>query len=360
MARVAVGSAWLFLDFERGCSDLEHLLAWVRQRGNDAQLANLLAYLGACCTELHQFARAEGYLAEGLSFTADRGLDLFQRFILAWQALVDVRLGRWDRAEREAQHALQRPGLATISKITALTALGRLRARRGESGGLAVLDEAVDLATRTGSLPHLGLACAARAEAAWLAGDRAGTLAAARPAYDLALSKGHAWFTGALGHWRRLAGDGVTLPDWAAEPYRLQSAGRWQAAADAWARLGCGYEQAQALAEGDRASQREALVIFDRLGARPAAEALRQQMAAGGTPRRARAATRANPYGLTARQAEILALLGEDLSNAEIAARLHLSAKTVNHHVSAVLAKLGVPTRHAAGRLARQLSNSDK
>ena len=72
--------------------------------------------------------------------------------------------------------------------------------------------------------------------------------------------------------------------------------------------------------------------------------------AASATSREARAPTRENPAGLTARELEVLALLVEGLRNAEIAERLFVSEKTVDHHVSAILRKLDVPTRAQAAR----------
>ena len=91
------------------------------------------------------------------------------------------------------------------------------------------------------------------------------------------------------------------------------------------------------------------------LGADPLAARLRATLRAYGVhrvPRGPRADTRANPAGLTARQLDVLTLLREGLTDAEIAGRLVLSVKTVNHHVSAVLDKLGVDNRHAAVRMA--------
>ncbi|MFD0743469.1 LuxR C-terminal-related transcriptional regulator [Phytohabitans flavus] len=99
--------------------------------------------------------------------------------------------------------------------------------------------------------------------------------------------------------------------------------------------------------------------MLDELGASRAAGYVRARLRDRGlvvrAPRGPRRATAAHPAGLTARQAEVLALLVEGLSNAEIAARLTLSAKTVDHHVSAVLAKLGVTSRGQAVAAARRL-----
>jgi DNA-binding CsgD family transcriptional regulator len=199
---------------------------------------------------------------------------------------------------------------------------------------------------------------AARAEAAWLADDRPRALVEARAAWDLALHHRHPWHAGELGFWRRRAGERVRLPVYAARPFARQAAGDWRRAAALWERLGCPYERARALAEGDEPAQLAALELFDRLGARPDLERLRQRLRAEGVrhiPRGPRPSTRGNPLGLTAREAEIAALLARALTNARIGARLHISPKTVDHHVSAILGKLGVATREEAGRVAVKL-----
>ena len=142
-----------------------------------------------------------------------------------------------------------------------------------------------------------------------------------------------------------------------AAPYALQISGDWRAAAEAWRETGCPYEEATALADGDEHAKRAALEIFERLGAGPAAEKLRQVLRATGVrgiPRGPRPSTKENAAGLTNRQMEVLALMADGLANAEIAARLFISPKTVDHHVSAILAKLEARTRAEAVSVALQ------
>ena len=106
---------------------------------------------------------------------------------------------------------------------------------------------------------------------------------------------------------------------------------------------------------------RRALDELQRLGATPAAAIVARRLrerGVRGLPRGPRAATKENPAGLTAREVEVLALVGEGLRNAAIAERLFLSEKTVGHHVSAILRKLGVRTRGEASAEARRLGTA--
>lgn len=357
MAHIAVGSAWLFLDYERGCEYLERRLEIARESGRETHIANLYAYIGSCSAELYQFRRAERYLAEGFAYTIDRGLEIFARYIMGWQALTFIHLGRWKQAAEVTRQLAQNLASSAISRIPVLAATGLLQSLSGEPGGQAALAEALELAERTGTLQHLGLVRTARAGAAWLDGSPERALAEARANFDLALEKKHAWMAGELAFWRWRAGDKLELPGWLAAPFVMQIAGDWRKAADEWERLGCPYERARALSDGDLQAQIEALETFEFLGARPAADQLRLKIKSSGAdrlPPRPRASTRKNPFGLTNRQLEILALLVEGLSNADIAARLHISPKTADHHVSAVLQHLDVSSREAAASLARR------
>lgn len=351
---VTIGTAWLFLDYERGCEYLEDKIEWAQRAGLSARVAHMYSNLCAASGEVHQWPRAAEYAAGGLAYTAERDLDSHRFYILAWQALIELELGRWDQAADIAATVLGSSGATVISRITALVAQGRERVRRGEADATATLDEALQLAARADNLQRLGPVRALRAEAAWFAGKIDQVLAEARAVYDLAIEKHHPWLAGELAYWRWRSGDRFSPPDWLAKPFALQIAGQWRAAADEWKRLSCPYEQARALADGDSAAQTAALAIFERLGAKPAAEEVRLALRAAGVRNLPRSTTRENPYGLTARQMDILALLAQELSNAEIAARLSLSPKTVDHHVSAVLAKLDVHSREEAAQVARR------
>ena len=101
----------------------------------------------------------------------------------------------------------------------------------------------------------------------------------------------------------------------------------------------------------------QAFDILDRLGAGAAAALAADRLRSLGerVPRGIRPSTRANPAGLTSREIEVLQLVVDGLTNAEIAAKLFVSDKTVEHHVSRLLLKLGVASRREAARTARQL-----
>jgi DNA-binding CsgD family transcriptional regulator len=352
-----VGTATLFLDYEKGCELLERCREIAMTRGYDAMVANTWSNLGTASGELHRFVEAEPLLSEGIDYATDRELDAQAEYMRSWRALARMHLGRWSEAGSEAAAVAERAAQGSISRIMALVALGRLRARRGDPGVWAVLDEALEIARRSGHLQRVAPVAAARAEAAALEGRRERAGVEATLALDPAMRNRHPWFAGELLYWQLRAGQAVESPEWIAPPFALQISGRWVEAAAEWEQRRCPYERARALAEGDGPMRRAALDIFDRLGARPAGEALRQRLRADGVgtvPRGPRASTRTNPYGLTAREVEILTRLAEGLRNAEIAARLHISARTVDHHVSSILAKLEVPSREAAARFAAE------
>ena len=357
-----VGSSRILLgDIDGGVADLETSLRLGLEHGFDRQVASAYINLASALGEMYRFRDAERYFELGLQYTAERDLDSSHLYLESWLALSELHRGRWSEAERAVRSVLGHPTGVMIARIMALLALGRLKARRGDADAATVLDEALTEAAPTGTLQRVGPVRAARAEAAWLAGDLDRAATEAEAAYDLATRHRHPWHVGELGWWMAKAGrapDGDAVAG-VAEPWRLQFEGRWRDAADAWAALECPYESARALLESDELSDVEqAHDTFDRLGAAPAAALAKRRLRHLGArqiPRGRRASTRANPAGLTARELEVLQLVTAGLPNGEIAARLFLSQRTVDHHVSAVLAKLGVESRRGAAEAAARL-----
>lgn len=350
-AELVVGAAMLVSGDDNGLPHYNRSLALARADGMDDLVGLAFLNLGSSYGELYQFDKAEALLREGMAYAEDCDLDHSNNYMSAWLALTLMYKGRWDEAGDHATAVVNCPNFSLVSKVMALVALGRLRVRRGDPGIDAVLDEALDLARQTNTLQRLAPVHAARAEAAWFAGDKQRVAAEATAAYELAANHRHPWHVGEFSYWRRRAGDDISPPRWCARPFALQIAGDWKAAAAAWRELKCPYEEARALADGDAPAQLSALEIFDRLGAAPSAALLRQRLRETGTrriPRGPRATTLGNPHGLTSREMGVLGCLACGLSNGQIGTRLHISPKTVDHHVSAILAKLAVKTRGEA------------
>jgi DNA-binding CsgD family transcriptional regulator len=314
--------------------------------------------IGSGYGEMRRYDIAMPALGDAIAFAESRELITHLQYATAWLARCELELGDWDSAAPRASTLVHNERCAGISRFVASVTLGWIRGRRGDPDVWPPLDDAADLAGSTGHLQRLWPAAAARAEVAWLAGrihdeadliQRAAAMAAEldyRPAIE------------ELAHWQHLS-DGLPRPfDDPRTPFGMSAAGHADRAAQAWAIVGCPYEEAMArFLTGDPAQLLAAHRIFDGLGANP----MRSRVAAGlrelgiAVPRGPTNATRDNPFALTARELEVLALVATGRTDREIAGQLVISTKTVGHHVSHLLAKLDVPTRSAAAALAERL-----
>jgi DNA-binding CsgD family transcriptional regulator len=354
----SVGTARWRLEADDASSVLvERSLTLALELGLEDEVSRAYSNLGSRYVAIRQLGAARRYLQAGIEHAVEGDLETYRLYLLGWLSLCEFWEGRYAQAAGLADEMLKNPRLPGPSRIQPLHVLGRVRARRGEPGVWEVLDEARSLATDTGELQRIGPVGAARAEAAWLAGDLARVREEVRPAFEMAVRERHYWMIGELGFWLWRAGDLPDPPTHAAPPYALQMQGQARAAAERWRDIGAPYEAAMALADlDDEDTLREAHETFERLGATPMADRVRRRLRARGIRNlrsRPRASTRANPSGLTARELEVLRLVAEGLRNPEIGDRLCVSTRTVDHHVSALLGKLGARSRsEAAGRAA--------
>ena len=334
---------------ETGTTRLLQALERAQQAELPEQAGKAFSLLALMAVGSHRQAAASRYIAAGIDYCSDNGQELYRLYLLAYRSRLELDQGRWSDAADSATAVLRIPRTSTTPRITALVVLGLVRARRGDPGHRAALEEAWALAEPTGELPRLGPVAAARAEAAWLQGDRHAVDLATAAALPLALERSSKRHLHQLGLWRWRAGLDTDTPAGLAKPYERPLAGDSERTARRWSELGCPYEAALALADDDEETLlRRALEELQRLEARPAAAIIARRLRERGAravPRGPRPTTAQNPYNLTRRQLEVLALVTAGLRNPQIADKLVLSVRTVEHHVEAILTKLGVSTR---------------
>ncbi len=310
-------------------------------------------------------------LDDALAFCRARRLDGYTRYVHGVRAGVRIARGDLDGAQADVDAALAfGEALNGVSAWPDVIARGRLLTLRGEPAAAERALTAVwDRAQQAMELQRLVPIASARAERAWVEDDPDGVARAVRVVHEQSRGAAVRRREGELALWLRRAGaalsggDADAVPAGVPEPYALALVGDDLGAAAAWRALGCELEAAWALCDaGTEAALREALEVFDAIGATAPAARVRRRLRAQGVrriPRGPRAAARADPDGLTARQREVLELLAAGATNAEIAQRLVISEKTVDHHVSAVLGKLGAANRREAADLVRAAAAQD-
>jgi DNA-binding CsgD family transcriptional regulator len=349
----------IFLGDGSGWVGLESAVARSEAAGLPEETARALINLVEAARDMRRLRLADRYLAEAAAFLEERELDLFSHLLASRMAGLALDTGSWDLAALHARDLLEQPRVANPARVRALTVSGQIRARRGEPGAWSLLDEALPLAgSEYQDLVPLRVA---RAEAAWLEGDLDRCRAEAARGLALGGREISPWWWSEMAFWGWMAGAEGPLPARSELPFWLQVIGEPRAAAAAWLEVGSPYYAATAfVSAGGEEDLRQALRIFNDLGAVPmsrrAAAAL-QRIGASAIARGPRPRTRANPARMTDREVEILTLVESGLTNGEIAERLVLSVKTVEHHVSAILRKVGVRRRADAAAAARRIGS---
>ncbi|MDG4823893.1 LuxR C-terminal-related transcriptional regulator [Asanoa sp. WMMD1127] len=361
-AAINVGTSAMQLDRPGGRAELEAAHAAAVAGGYAVQATRALLNIAGVLAEQARFTDAAPALDRAVADAREHDLAGYLQCLLGARATVRFQAGDWAGALADADESLRLPAQGGIGRVPALVVLGRIHGARGERAlARQHLDEADEHARPSREMQWVGPAKSARAEHFRWYGEPERAAAELSHALDRATREHAGPHSGELAFRFWQAGGGDRAPVDALAPYRAMIAGDWPAAAAEWDRRGGRFLRWEALALGDRAAASEALRGLDALGATQAATWLRGDLRRRGmaaVPRGPRATTARHPAGLTTRQAEVLGLLADGLSNADIASRLRLAPKTVDHHVSAVLARLGVRSRAQAAARAHKLGIS--
>jgi len=363
-ALINVGTAELNGGIDDGQQKLERSLELALAAGLGVEVARAYGNLASAWIRRRRWAAADRWVEPGIAYCREQGLDAWLKSLVAGKADSALAQGYWDDAAETAASILVAPRDGFVGpRFDACRILALVRARRGDPGYWPLLDEAHELALAAGEPQFLAPDAAARAEVAWLEGRLEAIVDDTQHAFELALKLGDPSFLGELACWRWRAGALSAAPAEADEVFRLQINGEWERAAHLRRANNGRYDAALALADSsDPDALRLALAELSELGARPAALIVARrlrQLGERSLPRGPRRETREHPAGLTTRELEVLALLAQGSRNAEIAERLVVSPKTVDHHVSAILRKLRVRTRGEAAAEATRLGLTD-
>lgn len=359
-----LGSAQTAVGNHGGIETLSRSLDLAKRLATGEHIARAYVNLARGAIYAADYPGARQHLDDCFAYCSERDLDAFELYGEALRARLLLEQCEWDAALEAAGRLLAHRHVegATIRSLAA-TVAGLVAARRSQAS-TELLDEALRLAGPRGDPDRIAYVLAARAEAAWLQGQVEKALDQARQAYATARRGGSLSIVGMCAVWLSRMGSGAAAPRGAIEPVRLELEGRLEDAAVAWSDLGCRYDAALCRGRStDPQAAREGAETLLALGATAAISALnrlRRLRKLGLLPKGPRRATRENPAGLTARELEILDLLSEGLRNADIATKLVVSEKTVDHHVSAVLRKLGVRSRAAAVARVRSPRQADE
>ncbi|ULQ51988.1 AAA family ATPase [Flavihumibacter fluvii] len=298
-----------------------------------------------------EYALANEFLEKGIDYCEERNLDSSKNYQRYLKARLLLETGDWSQAGSIVNNLLAEPRQFGIVKIGALIIRTVIETRKGATNSLPQLQEVKTLAFRTGEYQQIVPVAIAILEYEWLTAKRSLTDTELKICIDLVQKVDHVYLNSEFGSWlKRARQEDVRLPQ-LAEPYMLLEAGKVRLAAIFWEKKGCPFEKAFALCAGNEDDKREALVLFQQLGADAIYEKVKMEMRATGIkkiPRGLRESTKTNPAQLTNRELDIIQLLQKAIQNKDIAEKLFISPKTVDHHISSIFFKLDVNSRAKA------------
>jgi DNA-binding CsgD family transcriptional regulator len=343
---------------EKGNALLKESLAIALHNSYHEHVARAYTNLGSTAVMMKDYDFAKKILEEGVHFGDEKDLDSWVTFLFSELARLHFETGDWNKASQIAETVLKNDRLGRLGKNEALVVLAKIKMRKGDPCALQLLLDAEKAAIELKELPTMIPVLTGLLEYEWITGTKiikADTL-------DLVISmveqKGNVFANSEFSFWLLKARNRhIRLKEFYAG-YQASHSSLAAKASALWKSAGCPYEEALLLFEGNDEDKRKAIEIADKLGATIVFEKMKHLMRACGIkrlPRGLRATTKQNIANLTQRELDILELLKEGLQNKEIGARLFISPKTVDHHISSILFKLDVNSRSKAVHQALQL-----
>ena len=336
---------------EKGIALLLQSLEIALKNGFQEHAARAYTNLGHNGFLTKDYEFAGNILDEGIRYCEERGLDSWTVYMLSTKARLKLETGNWDEAYRISEKLISDDDPPTIVRIGTLTVLATIKMRKGDAGAHPLLVEALEMAFETMELHRIIPAMVASLEYEWITGTQFIEKEALETTIAMTGNMGNLYENSQFAFWLRKARkQSISLKDYFTG-YQLDNKKMIANAAAAWEKAGCPYELALTLFEGTDDDKRKAVSIIHDLGATAVYEKMKFELRRSGIkniPRGVRKTTQSNAAQLTSRELEVLQLINEGLQNKEIASRLFISAKTVDHHISSILYKLEVNTRAKA------------
>jgi DNA-binding CsgD family transcriptional regulator/tetratricopeptide (TPR) repeat protein len=338
----------------KGLELLHKSLALAVKNNYEEYIGHAYANLVAVAVVTRDYLLAMKILEEGIQFCEDRDFDLGTKYLLIYKARMYLETGQWNEAYSMADNFLRSEEQFSLIKVGPRIIAATIKMRRGDSDVLPYLLEAKEKAFDTGQLNRIVPAMTALLEYEWIVDRRFADQADLEYVIEAMKLRGNIYENSAFAYWLMKARKQQLQLDDFYEGFRINDKATALKAASFWKQLGCPYEQALALFQGDDEDKRESISIIQRLGADAVYNKLKFEMRTSGIksiPRGIRKNTRSNPAHLTERELDVLQLLKEGMRNKEIGSKLFISAKTVDNHIASIFFKLDV---HSRGRAIKQ------
>lgn len=335
---------------DKGIAMLNESLHTALEKSYHEHAARAYTNMGSSPVKYRDYSRALKTLDEGIKFCEDHDLNSWSSYMLSWKARLLLETGKWEEALTIAENLLEIQ-TTPIIKITALVVIGTVKMRRGNDDAFHFLENAHKLANDTMEAQRLTPVLKALLEFEWITSKEILNVKGISTLTKLLENSDNRRDYYSFSFWHLKARgetiNGIGLPD----EYKTESKPAIKKAVAYWKKTGCPYEEALLLFEGDEEDKKEALKMMQELGAVDVSEKLKLMMRSSGIksiPRGKRKSTLSNSAELTQREIDIVELLKDGLQNKEIADKLYISPKTVDHHISSILFKLDVNSRTKA------------